>query len=87
MREFLLAVFIIFDVITFFLYLIDKVKAMRHSWRIPERTLLLFSLPGGVGAMLGMLLARHKIRKWYFVTLCTLTCIAQVVCVWAGWPA
>ena len=35
--------------------------------RIPELSLLASAfLGGGTGALLGMLLFRHKIRKWYF---------------------
>ena len=79
MRDFLLALFIVFDVLAFLLYLIDKLCAKTGRRRVPEKYLLLLALPGGVGALLGMLTARHKIRKWYFVTLCTLTCIGQVV--------
>lgn len=80
MRDFLLALFIVFDVLTFFLYLIDKFCAKMGWRRVPEKYLLLLALPGGVGALSGMLLARHKIRKRYFVILCTVMSIVQAVC-------
>ncbi len=52
---------------TFLLYAIDKRRAVRGAWRIPEATLLGCSMLGGaVGGLLGMLIARHKIRRWYF---------------------
>ena len=45
----------IFNVITFFLYGIDKWKAKKDRWRIPESTLLLLAVLGGsIGAWLGM---------------------------------
>ena len=45
----------------------DKRKAIKGKWRIPERTLLLFALAGGsVGALLGMLVFRHKTQKRKF---------------------
>lgn len=81
MKEFIFAVFIVFDVLTFILYIIDKLCAKMGRRRVPEKYLLCLAVPGGVGALLGMIVARHKIRKWYFVTLCTLSFAAQVFCV------
>lgn len=46
---------------------IDKLKAMKHSWRIKEATLLLISIfGGGLGGFFGMLVFRHKTRKLIF---------------------
>ncbi len=47
---------------------IDKSKAKRHVWRIPEKGLFLVSLLGGsIGTWAGMYLFRHKTKHWYFV--------------------
>ena len=47
---------------------LDKSRARRHRWRIPERTLFLSAVLGGsIGATAGMWLFRHKTRHWYFV--------------------
>lgn len=55
------------NVVTFALYGIDKYKAKKGRWRIPERTLLLLPLLGGsVGGILGMAVFHHKTRHWYF---------------------
>ena len=57
----------ILSLITFFLYCIDKGRAKRGAWRIPERVLLGFSLiGGGFGGALAMLLVRHKTKHLYF---------------------
>lgn len=51
----------------FLLMLIDKRRAIKNRWRIPEKTLLLFALlGGGFGVLLGMKLARHKTKKPVF---------------------
>ena len=46
----------------------DKRRAVRHLWRIPERTLFALALIGGsIGTWAGMYVFRHKTRHWYFV--------------------
>jgi uncharacterized membrane protein YsdA (DUF1294 family) len=54
-------IFLIWNVIVFFLYGTDKLKAKLGAWRISEKTLLLCAfLLGGVGAWAGMETFRHK---------------------------
>ncbi|MGN0593153.1 MAG: DUF1294 domain-containing protein [Ruminococcus sp.] len=54
--------------IAFALMGIDKHRARKHRWRIPEKVLFLFVLlGGGAGGIAGMYLFRHKTRHWYFV--------------------
>ncbi|CZQ84866.1 Hypothetical protein Tpal_552 [Trichococcus palustris] len=46
---------------------IDKEKAKKHAWRIPEKNLLLLGLlGGGLGGLLGMRFFRHKTKHTYF---------------------
>ena len=60
MKVFLIYLLII-NVITFFTYGIDKWKAKRSKWRIPESTLLMMAVMGGsIGAWLGMKVWHHK---------------------------
>ena len=55
------------NVFSFSLYGIDKRRAVKGAWRIPERTLLLSTwLLGGVGAWLGMRAFRHKTKHMAF---------------------
>ena len=59
---------------------VDKKRARRHEWRISERTLFLLALAGGsVGAILGMLVFRHKTRKWYFILGIPLILMIQII--------
>ena len=49
------------------LMLVDKQKARRGVWRIPEATLLGIAVFGGsIGAIAGMYLFRHKTRHLKF---------------------
>ncbi len=46
---------------------VDKRRAKRGAWRIPERTLFLLAILGGsIGAFLGMYVFHHKTKHWYF---------------------
>lgn len=49
------------NIVTFIIYGIDKLKAKKGWWRIPEATLLLLALVGGsIGAWVGMKMWHHK---------------------------
>lgn len=55
------------NIAAFGAYGIDKRKAVKDKWRIPEKTLLLLAVFGGsAGALLGMRLFHHKTRKKKF---------------------
>lgn len=56
------------NLIGFMMMGIDKNRAKRGKWRIPEARLFAFSLLGGsLGTWAGMYLFRHKTKHWYFV--------------------
>ena len=63
-----LTIYLVFiNVLTFLLYGIDKWKARRGKWRIPEETLIWLAIVGGsIGALLGMYLFRHKTKHKKF---------------------
>ena len=65
---------------------IDKLKAKKRAWRIPEATLFLLVIFGGsVGGILGMFLFRHKTRHWYFLYGFPLILIMQLLAVYLLW--
>ena len=77
MRIFLVF-YAIMTVVTFVLYGVDKSKAKKGKWRIPEKTLLLFAACfGGLGAFLGMKLFRHKTKHTSFKILVPVFMIIQ----------
>jgi uncharacterized membrane protein YsdA (DUF1294 family) len=62
----------------------DKVNAIKRRWRVPEIALLSgAALFGSFGALLGMFLFRHKIRKPLFFVGIPLLLIVQVVMLYA----
>lgn len=63
---------------------IDKRKAKRGAWRIPEKTLFLPAVLGGaVGCILGMRTFRHKTKHWYFKFGMPAILVVQILL--AGW--
>ena len=75
----------VMNVVTFFLYGIDKLKAKRSKWRISEATLIWLSVFGGsVGALLGMKAWHHKTQHAKFKYGIPLILLAQIALV-IGW--
>lgn len=64
----ILTVYLIFmNLLAFLLMGLDKSKARRNRWRIPEKTLFLSAILGGsIGAILGMQVFRHKTKHASF---------------------
>lgn len=59
---------------------IDKKKAIKHAYRIPEATLFTIALIGGsIGSIVGMQWFRHKTKHWYFVIGMPAILIVQVI--------
>ena len=67
MRIMLMYYLLAVNVLTFIVFGVDKWKALRGHWRVPEATLMgLAALGGSVGAWLAMQLFRHKTQKKKF---------------------
>ena len=68
MGKMLLIHLAVINVVTFFMFGIDKWKAKRSKWRIREAALLgLAVLGGSVGAWLGMKVWHHKTLHKKFI--------------------
>lgn len=58
---------VIINLTAFAIFGIDKKRAKKGQWRIPEKTLFLSAILGGsIGAILGMYIFHHKTKHWYF---------------------
>lgn len=76
----LLGYFIIMNLIGFALMGIDKYKAKKRSFRIPEATLFIVAIIGGsIGSIIGMYAFRHKTRHWYFVYGMPFILLVQII--------
>ena len=72
------------NLIGFALMGIDKYKAKKRGFRIPEATLFIVAIIGGsIGSILGMYAFRHKTRHWSFVYGMPFILIIQIILVLA----
>lgn len=70
------------SIIGFVLMGLDKAKAKKGAWRIPEKTLLGTALlGGGAGIWLGMEIFHHKTKHWYFKYGVPVICILEILAV------
>lgn len=71
---------VIINVITFIVYGTDKYKAKHHLWRISEQMLFfLTTLGGSIGALVSMLIFRHKTKKTIFKYGIPIVLLVQII--------
>jgi len=77
------------NIVSFCLMGADKKRAIRHAWRISEKTLFATAVLGGsLGAVCGMWVFHHKTKHWYFVwgmPVILLAHLLSYVCVLSIW--
>lgn len=80
------AMLAVINLAAFVMWGVDKARAKKGAWRISESALLLIALlGGGLGALLGMLVFRHKTQKWQFkigVPICLMYQVGLILMVW-----
>ena len=80
MQIMILLYLLIVNAVAFLLMLVDKQKARKKLWRIPESTLLLSAAIGGsIGALAGMYTFRHKTRHLKFTLGIPAILVAQIL--------
>ena len=83
--DILLYILIGWTIIVFALYGVDKWKAIHNKWRIKESVLLLSAfLMGGIGALAGMSVFRHKTKHLKFKILIPLALLVNIAVVIGG---
>ncbi|MGV0921940.1 DUF1294 domain-containing protein [Empedobacter falsenii] len=79
----LLLTFILINLIAFFLFKIDKNKAIKGQNRISEFTLCSVTLVGGtIGSILAMQIYRHKTKKTSFILKILIIVMIQIFIIW-----
>lgn len=74
--------FIIINILGFLIMFIDKQKAKKGKWRIPEKTIFIVTaLGGGIGTIAGMYTFRHKTQKVGFVVGLPLITIVEIIAI------
>lgn len=80
MLPLILFYFLIINAVGFLLMLVDKRRAQKNYWRIPESTLFTAAFFGGsIGCIAGMYCFRHKTKHLTFTIGMPLILIAQIV--------
>lgn len=73
---------IVINLIGFAIMYIDKQKAKKNHWRIPEKTIFLVTLlGGGIGTISGMYTFRHKTQKMNFVIGLPVITILEIIAI------
>lgn len=79
-QTFLIGYPIVINVIGFLLMGIDKFRAKRRGFRVPEATLFIIAIIGGsIGSLLGMHIFRHKTRHRSFTIGMPVILVIQIV--------
>ena len=75
----LILYFLTINALGFLLMLVDKHKARKNRWRIPEATLMgIAALGGSIGSLMGMYTVRHKTKHPKFTVGIPLILIVQL---------
>ncbi|OBS99455.1 hypothetical protein A9261_06720 [Vibrio tasmaniensis] len=75
----LLVWYLVIGSVTFVVYAKDKRAAINGNWRVPEKTLHIFSVAGGwLGALIAQDKLRHKTQKQPFRAIYWLTVVINV---------
>lgn len=76
----ILGYYLLINVILYLMMVIDKKRAIKDGWRIPEKNMYIAAvLGGGLGGMCAMVFKRHKNRHMDFILVFTVTAVLHMV--------
>lgn len=68
------------NIVLYVTMVIDKKRAIKDGWRIPEKNMFVMSvLGGGLGGLMAMVFKRHKNRHMDFILVFTTTAILHIL--------
>lgn len=72
--------YILINIVLYVTMVIDKKRAIKDAWRIPEKNMFVMAvLGGGVGGLCAMVFHRHKNRHMDFILVFTMTAILHMI--------
>ena len=72
--------YILINLVLYITMVIDKKRAIKDGWRIPEKNMFIMAvLGGGLGGLVAIVFKRHKNRHLDFILVFTMTSILHMV--------
>jgi uncharacterized membrane protein YsdA (DUF1294 family) len=87
MLKIIISIYVVVNISVFLLYGLDKSRAIRNQWRVPEKTLMVTALFGVFGAIFGMMIFHHKVRKPKFAIGIPVILILEIMTFYIVWTA
>ena len=76
----ILGYYVLINIVLYITMVIDKKKAIKDQWRIPEKNMFILAvLGGGLGGLCAMVFKRHKNRHLDFIMVFTITSILHML--------
>ena len=72
--------YILINIVLYVTMVIDKKRAIKDQWRVPEKNMFILAvLGGGLGGLCAMVFKRHKNRHLDFIMVFTITSILHML--------
>ncbi len=79
----LLGYYLIINLILYLAMAVDKKRAVKNAWRIPEKNLYFLAvLGGGVGGLIAMYTKHHKNKHIDFILIYTITALLHLAAIY-----
>ena len=72
--------YVLINIVLYVTMVIDKKRAIKDGWRIPEKNMFIMAvMGGGLGGLAAMVFKRHKNRHMDFILVFTMTAILHML--------